>query len=293
MTCKSMTGFGRGEAEAGGRQWVAEIRCVNHRYLDLKIKLPKGYAGLEKQARDLVASILQRGRVDVSLMVTGDFSDLQKIEVNSSLAGTYRDALASLGKTLNLEDNTTLSRLASYPDVMLLSKQSEDLDAVWPTMKQALGMAVSTCDTMRSQEGEAMAKDLHGRLSSFAELVQKIGDSIPELLEKREQTLNERLQKLLDKVQLDPGRLAQEVAILADKTDVTEEMVRLDSHINQFHSFLEADEATGRKLDFLLQEFLREVNTMASKINDAAIAHIAVDLKAELEKMREQVQNIE
>jgi uncharacterized protein (TIGR00255 family) len=288
-----MTGFGRGEAEAGGRQWVAEIRCVNHRYLDLKIKLPKGYAGLEKQARDMVSSILQRGRVDVSLTVTGDFSDLQKIEVNSSLAGTYRDALTNLGKTLNLEDDTTLSLLASYPDVMLLSKQSEDLDAVWPTMKQALGVAVSTCDTMRSQEGDAMAKDLHGRLSSFAELVQNIGDSIPELLERREQTLNERLQKLLDKVQLDPGRLAQEVAILADKTDVTEEMVRLDSHINQFRSFLEADEATGRKLDFLLQEFLREVNTMASKINDAAIAHIAVDLKAELEKMREQVQNIE
>lgn len=288
-----MTGFGRGEAETGGRQWVAEIRCVNHRYLDLKIKLPKGYAGLEKQARDMVVSTLQRGRVDVSLTVAGDFSDLQKIEVNSSLASTYRDALAKLGKTLNLEDDTTLSRLASYPDVMLLSKQSEDLDAVWPIMKQALGAAVSTCDTMRSQEGDAMAEDLHGRLSSFAELVQRIGDSIPELLERREETLHERLQKLLDNIQLDPGRLAQEVAILADKTDVTEEIVRLESHINQFRSFLEADEATGRKLDFLLQEFLREVNTMASKINDAAIAHIAVDLKAELEKMREQVQNIE
>lgn len=293
MACKSMTGFGRGEAETGGRQWVAEIRCVNHRYLDLKIKLPKGYAGLEKQARDMVVSTLQRGRVDVSLTVAGDFSDLQKIEVNSSLASTYRDALAKLGKTLNLEDDTTLSRLASYPDVMLLSKQSEDLDAVWPIMKQALGAAVSTCDTMRSQEGDAMAEDLHGRLSSFAELVQRIGDSIPELLERREETLHERLQKLLDNIQLDPGRLAQEVAILADKTDVTEEIVRLESHINQFRSFLEADEATGRKLDFLLQEFLREVNTMASKINDAAIAHIAVDLKAELEKMREQVQNIE
>ncbi len=293
MACKSMTGFGRGEAEAGGRQWVAEIRCVNHRYLDLKIKLPKGYAGLEKQARDMVVSTLQRGRVDVSLTVAGDFSDLQKIEVNSSLASTYRDALAKLGKTLNLEDDTTLSHLASYPDVMLLTKQSEDLDAVWPIMKQALGAAVSTCDTMRSQEGDAMAEDLHGRLNSFAELVQRIGDSIPELLERREETLHERLQKLLDNIQLDPGRLAQEVAILADKTDVTEEIVRLESHINQFRSFLEADEATGRKLDFLLQEFLREVNTMASKINDAAIAHIAVDLKAELEKMREQVQNIE
>jgi len=293
MTCKSMTGFGRGEAEAGGRQWVAEIRCVNHRYLDLKIKLPKGYAGLEKQARQMLSATLQRGRVDVSLTVTGDFSDLQKIEVNNNLAGTYRDALTKLAKSLDIADDITLSSLVSYPNVMLLTKQDEDLDSVWPAMEKALMIAISTCDTMRSQEGDAMAKDLQGRLDNFSELVQNIGDSIPELLERREQTLNQRLQKLLDKVQLDPGRLAQEVAILADKTDVTEEMVRLDSHINQFRSFLEAEEATGRKLDFLLQEFLREVNTMASKIDDAAIAHITVDLKAELEKMREQVQNIE
>jgi len=293
MTSKSMTGFGRGEAEAGGRQWVAEIRCVNHRYLDLKIKLPRGYAGLEKQVREMLSAILQRGRVDVSLTVTGDFSDLQSIDINSSLANTYRDALVSLGKSLDLHDDTTLSQLASYPDVMRLKQQDEDLDSVWPPMKQALGLAISTCDTMRIQEGATMAEDLQGRLTHFSEVVHEIENAIPELLQRREQTLNERLQKLLDKVQLDPQRLAQEVAILADKTDVTEEMVRLDSHINQFRAFLDADEATGRKLDFLLQEFLREVNTMASKINDAAIAHLTVDLKAELEKMREQVQNIE
>jgi len=293
MTTKSMTGFGRGEAESGGRQWVAEIRCVNHRYLDLKIKLPRGYAGLEKQARDLLSGTLQRGRVDVLLSVTGDFSDLQKIEINSSLAKTYRDALATLGDSLGLEDTTTLSGLASYPDVMVLKKQDEDLDLVWPAMKHALSQAIDTCDTMRSEEGDAMARDLQGRLTHFADIIHEIGTAIPELLQHREQTLGARLQKLLDKVQLDPQRLAQEVAILADKTDVTEEMVRLDSHISQFRAFLEAPEATGRKLDFLLQEFLREVNTMASKINDADIAHLSVDLKAELEKMREQVQNIE
>lgn len=293
MSTKSMTGFGRGEAEAGGRQWTAEIRCVNHRYLDLKIKLPRGYAGLEDQARKMVSAILQRGRVDVLLTVTGDFSDLQKIAINSSLANTYRDALSSLGQSLGLQDNTSLSQLASYPDVLVLKQQEEDLDAVWPAMEQALNQAIVTCDGMRSQEGAAMAKDLQARLSHFSEVVAKIGDTIPELLQRREQNLNERLEKLLGRVQLDPQRLAQEVAILADKTDVTEEIVRLESHIQQFRSFLEADEATGRKIDFLLQEFLREVNTMASKINDAAIAHLTVDLKAELEKMREQVQNIE
>jgi uncharacterized protein (TIGR00255 family) len=293
MSSKSMTGFGRGESEAGGRQWVAEIRCVNHRYLDLKIKLPRGYAGLEEKARKIVSETLQRGRVDVLLSVTGDFSDLQNVEVNSSLASTYRDALASLGESLDLPDNTTLSGLASYPDVLVLKKREEDLEAVWPAMENALKGAISTCDTMRGSEGEAMAKDLHDRLEHFATVVREIGESIPELLRRREENLKERLQKLLDKVQLDPQRLAQEVAILADKTDVTEEIVRLESHINQFRTFLEADEATGRKIDFLLQEFLREVNTMASKINDADIAHLTVDLKAELEKMREQVQNLE
>lgn len=293
MPSKSMTGFGRGEAEACGRQWVAEIRCVNHRHLDLKIKLPKGYAGLEEQVRKMVAGTLQRGRVDVLLSVSGDFSDLHKIDVNSSLAATYRDALANLARSLDLANDTTLSGLASYPGVLVLEQKEEDLDAVWPVMGTALRQAVDACDIMRSQEGEAMARDLHERLESFAADVRKIGSSIPELLERREQNLNERLQKLLDRVQLDPQRLAQEVAILADKTDVTEEIVRLESHINQFRSFLEADEATGRKIDFLLQEFLREVNTMASKINDADIAHLTVSLKAELEKMREQVQNLE
>ncbi len=293
MSSKSMTGFGRGEAETGGRQWTVEIRCVNHRYLDLKIKMPRGYTGLEEQVRKRVSSTMQRGRVDVLLSVNGDFSDLQEIEVNSSLAVTYRDALVNLGTALDLHDNTTLSQLASYPDVLVLKQREEDLSLVWPAMEQALIQALAACDAMRMREGDAMAKDLLQRLSHFAEVVHTIENGIPELLQQREQKLRERLQKLLEAVQLDPQRLAQEVAILADKTDVTEEIVRLDSHINQFRVFLESDEAAGRKLDFLLQEFLREVNTMASKINDAAIAHLGVELKGELEKMREQVQNIE
>ncbi len=293
MSSKSMTGFGRGEEEAGGRQWVAEIRCVNHRYLDLKIKLPKGYAGLEEKIRKMVAETMQRGRVDLALSVSGDFSDLQKIEINQSLAVTYHGALTELAKTLELPDDSTPSQLASYPDVLVLRQREENLDEVWSAMQSALQKAIATCDTMRLREGEAMADDLRQRLQNFSAVVTEIGGSIPELLRSREESLGERLQKLLDRVQLDPQRLAQEVAILADKTDVTEEIVRLESHINQFRAFLDSDEATGRKIDFLLQEFLREVNTMASKINDADIAHLTVNLKAELEKMREQVQNLE
>jgi len=293
MSSKSMTGFGRGETEAEGRNWVAEIRCVNHRYLDLKIKLPKGYAALEERVRKVVTTVLTRGRVDVLLSVSGDFSDLQKIEVNTTLAVTYHNALTDLGNALNIPTDSSVSMLASYPDVLNLRQQEEELDLVWAAMGSALQEALVNCDSMRSEEGEAMAKDLHERLENFAGIVKIIEGSIPGLLERRENTLAERLQKLLGMVQLDPQRLAQEVAILADKTDVTEEVVRLESHIRQFVVFLESDEATGRKIDFLLQEFLREVNTMASKINDAEIAHLTVDLKAELEKMREQVQNLE
>ncbi len=293
MASKSMTGFGRGEAEAKGRRWTVEIRCVNHRYLDLKIKLPKGYAGLEEKVRKCLTAVLVRGRVDVTLSVSGDFSDLQEIEANHSLARTYRDALTKLAAKLDLPDDVSLLRLASYPDVLVLNQRAEELDEVWPPMEEALLEALGTCDQMRSEEGDAMSVDLQERLSLFAEVITKIEGRIPELLQEREAKLKERLEKLLGNVQLDPQRLAQEVAILSDKTDVTEEIVRLTSHINQFRAFLESEEATGRKIDFLLQEFLREVNTMASKINDADIAHLTVDLKAELEKMREQVQNIE
>ena len=169
----------------------------------------------------------------------------------------------------------------------------EDLAEVWNIVEKVIDGALETCDTMRAQEGAALAADLIGRLQYFEKTVQNIEKSIPELLEQRQKNLQERLEKLLANVQLDPARLAQEVALMADKTDVTEEIVRLRCHIGQFELFLHEESGIGRKLDFLIQEFLREVNTLASKINDATVAHLTVDLKSELEKMREQVQNIE
>ena len=164
---------------------------------------------------------------------------------------------------------------------------------VWPMVEKAVDAALLQCDTMRLQEGNALAVDLADRLHSFAGTVERIEKSIPELLDQRRTSLSERLDKLLGNVQLDPARLVQEIAIIADKTDVTEEIVRLRCHINQFTLFIAENGGVGRKLDFLIQEFLREVNTLASKINDATLAHLTVDLKSELEKMREQIQNIE
>lgn len=293
MTIKSMTGFGRGESEGSGRIWTAEIRCVNNRFLDVKIKLPRGYAALEELIRKKVAGYHQRGRVDIVLNVQGDFSDLQKITVNADLATIYKNALNEMAKKLDIPADTTLSQLASYPDVMVREQQTEDLDSVWPTVGSALDEALHNCDLMRVEEGNSLLDDLRCRLQGFNENLEKIKKLIPTLIGKREASLRERLEKLLDNVDLDPMRLSQEIAIMADKTDVTEELVRLFSHLSQFENFLTENGGVGRKLDFLIQEFLREVNTLASKINDAETAHLTVDLKSELEKIREQVQNIE
>lgn len=293
MAIKSMTGFGRGEIEHKGRVWSVEIRCVNNRYLDLKMKLPRGYTSLEERIRKKVAITHLRGRVDLYLSVTGDFSDLQEVKVNRTLAKGYNDALAELGQSFNLKFEITPQVLASFPDVIVREQQEEDSEKVWQTLEQVIDLALRNCDTMRMQEGDVLARDLRERLDLFSKTIEVIERNIPELLQQRQAMLEERLGKLLGSVQLDPSRLAQEVAVMADKTDVTEEIVRLRSHIGQFEQFLQQNGGIGRKLDFLIQEFLREVNTLASKINDATIAHHTVELKSELEKMREQVQNIE
>jgi len=293
MAVRSMTGFGRGESEHGGRIWTVEIRCVNNRFLDLKTKLPRGYAGLEERIRKKVSEFQQRGRVDLVLSVSGDFSDLQHVSVNLEIARNYHQALGLLADEFALDGEITLAQLSSYPDVIVREQKEEDLEVIWPHVEQALVSALESCSLMRSQEGEALVSDLQARLASFEVTIDTIEQSVPQLVQQRENNLKERLEKLLDNTEIEPMRLAQEVALLADKTDVTEEIVRLRSHIKQFAAFVCEAGAVGRKLDFLIQEFLREVNTIASKINDASVAHHTVDLKSELEKMREQVQNIE
>jgi uncharacterized protein (TIGR00255 family) len=288
-----MTGFGRSEIQAGNRVWTTELRCVNNRFLELKIKLPKGYCALEDRIRKLVVTYLQRGRVDLMVNVSGDFSDLMQVNVNIELARTYKNALDQLGQDLSIKGDADLMFLASLPDVLVRDQKNEDLEGVWMLLSRSVEEAIVHCETMRQQEGNTLLVDLEGRLDIFSQVLEQVADAVPELLVQRKSLLQERLEKLLGNLQIDPMRLAQEVVILADKTDVTEEIVRLRSHIQQFRSSLAEEGAVGRRLDFLVQEFLREVNTLASKISDAPLAHLAVELKTELEKMREQIQNIE
>jgi len=293
MVLKSMTGYGRAEVEKQGRIWTVELRSVNNRFLDSKIKLPRDYGVLEDSIRKIIGQYHQRGRVDLNLSVSGDFSDLVQVRVDNKLGLTYKKALEKLASDLEVASQVDLQMIATLPDVLTRQQQTENVDDLWSYLEKTVHKALQSCQEMRVQEGGALTHDLTERLHLFTAVLDEIEQQIPELVLQRKKVLQERLEKLLGGVDLDPMRLAQEVAILADKSDVTEEMVRLKSHISQFQGLLQVSEPVGRKLDFLIQEFLREVNTIASKINDATIAHKTVVLKSELEKMREQVQNIE
>lgn len=293
MRPRSMTGYGRGEISAEGRMWIAEVRTVNHRYLDQRIVLPRMFSGLEDRVRKIIASNHDRGRVDVILQFQGEADFGPRLSVNIDLARQYHSCLQRLKAELNVNSPVELSDVLSLREIISQAEQSPDFDREWKVLCGALDIAINECCKMREQEGRALKEELLDRLESFSYCLDTLEERLPELAETRQRDLRERLGRLLEGVEVDPLRLAQEVAILADKADVTEELVRLRSHIAQFISFLEGMEPVGRRLDFLLQEFLREVNTMASKIANAEVAHMIVELKNEIEKLREQVQNIE
>ena len=293
MRPRSMTGFGRGEASADGRTWVAEVRTVNHRFLDQRVVLPRLFGALEEPVKKLVAASLDRGRVDCTFSLQGMTTSQPQLVVNDSVARQYHRCLRQLIGDYGLRPEIGLADMLTLRDVITLEEPRPDMEAEWSLIRTALTSALRECDRMREEEGRAMQVDLLDRLGKFEAIVARITDRLPELLALRQAELRQRVGRLLDGVDLDPVRLAQETAILADKSDVTEEVIRLGSHIAQFRAFLASDEPVGRRLDFLLQEFLREVNTLSSKIANADIAHLGVEMKNEIEKLREQVQNIE
>lgn len=290
----SMTSFGRGEYQDNSRGWIVEIRSVNHRFSDIRIKLPRQFSALEERIKKEVLLAHGRGHVEVTATPASGNRQSKALSVNLDLARQYHDCLKSIREELLLPTSPhELDMVASFPDVISSTEQEQDLDEEWALLGPALSTALSLTTQMREREGATLKKDLLDRLDILTAVKQTIEQRIPELVAARQQTIEERLAKLTGDMEIEPTRLAQEVALIADKADVTEELVRLGSHIDQFRRFLDSREPTGRRLDFLLQEFLREINTMASKISDATIAHQAVELKNEVEKMREQVQNLE
>jgi len=289
----SMTAFGRGEFGTT-RHWIVELRSVNHRFCDIKVKLPREYAALEEKIKKAVNAVFARGHIEVLVSRSDSASSAPQPQVNLPLAAQYLACFEQLRERFILnDDRPTLTWLAACNDVLSQQTMEEDGDTVWEEIAEALRLAIAACLRMREDEGRALREDLLTRLGSFAATVETIAQAIPGLVSKRAATLKDRLDALLNGNEIDPMRLAQEVVILADRYDVTEELVRLRSHIQQFTAFMALDEPVGRRLDFLLQEFMREINTLSSKINDTEVIHKTVDLKNEVEKIREQAQNLE
>jgi uncharacterized protein (TIGR00255 family) len=270
-----------------------EIRSVNHRYGEVSVRMPRAFLSQENEIKRLVSAILKRGKIDVTVQWEEASGVVSIPQVNQELASGYCVVFRKLSGELGLTDEVPLSMILAQKGVLRDSGTVIDETELLPQLTEAVRSALTAIDSMRTWEGEALASDLLARRRQVAEWVELIRERTPLMVAEYQQKLSARLEQLLGDVELDPARLAQEVALLADRCDITEELVRLSSHFAQFDEALRMKEPVGRKLDFLMQEMNREVNTIGSKANDAVIASLVIQVKAEMEKMREQVQNVE
>jgi uncharacterized protein (TIGR00255 family) len=287
-----MTGYGQARHKANGYSVTVEVKSVNHRFLDINVRLLRRYMLLEEKIKDLMKGQVSRGHFDVNLSVTAEFSDT-RLKVDKDLAMDYYNSLRELAEKLNISADFRIFDFVRVPDVFTLEHQAEDMDLIWQTVAAALQEAMRDLTDMRREEGAHLASDLQQRNQELLRHVVALEGRSPEVTRNYQQKLALRVGELSPGVDLDQQRLLQEVALFADRSSITEEIVRLKSHIGQFDVMLAQGEAIGRKCDFLLQEMFREINTIASKANDLVMSQIAVDVKAELEKIREQIQNIE
>ena len=290
---KSMTGFGRCEKIIGGRDITVEIRAVNHRYFDYSSRISRGYSFLDAKLKSFLQTRIARGKVDLFVSIETLDSVDTEVLVNHSLASGYISALRDLQKRYGLRDDISVMTVARYTDLFTVHQTPEDEDEVWNDVQQVAQEAFQSFYQMRQAEGSHLKEDFLNRTKKILELVSKVEERSPQTVKEYREKLLQRLHEMLVDANIDEQRVLTEAAIFADKVSVAEETVRLRSHVSQFHSMLDSNEAVGRKLDFLVQEMNREANTIGSKCVDAEIAHFVVDLKAEIEKIREQVQNVE
>ena len=290
---KSMTGYGRAREMKNGRDITVELRSVNNRYLDQTVKMPRAYLFAEDAVKARVQGAVSRGKVDVFVTIDSTGADETVVSVNENLARSYYDALMHLKETFSLEGEVSPSTLAKFPDVLTVTKAEEDLESVSADICAVLDDAIAAYNHMRAVEGQKLAEDIGGRVTTIETVVGKVEQRSPQTVQEYRDKLTAKMQEVLQSTTIDEGRILQEAAIYADKIAVDEETVRLRSHIAQLRSMLQSDQPMGRKMDFLIQEVNRECNTIGSKCNDLAIAQDVVNMKAEVEKIREQVQNIE
>lgn len=290
---KSMTGYGRAEDTLNGCTITVELRSVNNRYLDCNVRMPRLYLFAEETIKSRVQNTISRGKVDVFVTLDSTGGEQVQVSVNQPLADGYYAALTQLAERYGMSKDISVSLLSRFPDVLLAEKAEEDVEQRAQDICSVLDRALADFDQMRTREGARLEADVLSRAARIEELVGKVEERSPQTVAEYRAKLEARMNEVLSNTQLDPTRILTEAAIFADKVAVDEETVRLRSHIGQLRLMLEQGGATGRKLDFLIQEFNREANTIGSKCSDIEIARHVVDIKAEIEKIREQVQNIE
>ena len=288
----SMTGFGRSRCMEDGREMTIEVKSVNHRFLDISFRFPKSLGYLEETARPILSSFISRGHVDLTISYLNLREDAKEVHVDLALADAYRDAMRTLGGHLNLNDEMMLSEFAALPDLLKIREREDDAEAVARLFEKTLRAALEQLKEMRSREGAALARDVLIKTDALHALKDQIETRSAGMVEAYREKLSARLSELLQG-KIDESRFETEVAIFADRSAIDEELVRLDSHLRQIRELLNMKEPVGRKLDFLVQELNREINTIGSKAGDAAIAGLVVEAKSIIEKIREQIQNLE
>ncbi len=290
---KSMTGFGRAVKEIDGYNITVELKSVNHRYFEFFSRCPRQYGFLDEKLKSYINSRVSRGKVECYVTIEALNTEACDVVVNHTLASAYVKALSEISLTYSLENNISPSVISRFQDVLIVRKSEEDEEKIWDLVKEVTDEALDKFIEMREVEGRKMFDDVYSRSQFILDTVSFIEERSPQTVKEYNDKLKERVHELIGDVSLDESRIIQEVAIYADKVAVAEETVRLRSHIDQLRAFLESDEAIGRKMDFLVQEINRETNTIGSKCSDVEIAKKVVDMKAEIEKIREQIQNIE
>lgn len=288
-----MTGFGRYEAVLHGRRISVELKSVNHKFFECSCKTPRAYSFLEEKLKAYVQSRVARGKIDLYLNVeTLESADVQ-VTVNHALAAAYVNAMRELAERYEVKDTTTAESIARFPDVLSVRKAAEDEDEIWQDVQEVAGHAVDAFVSMRETEGKRLCDDVLGRAANIISMVEQVETRSPETVKEYQARLQAKLNEMLGEGRVEEQRLLTEAAIFADKVAVAEETVRLRSHFAQMQKMMSAGGPVGRKLDFLVQEMNREANTIGSKASDSTIAYLVVDIKAEIEKIREQIQNIE
>lgn len=289
----SMTGYGSAKGSVDGQEITVELKSVNNRYLDCSVRLPRNFLFAEDTVKQAVSAGVSRGKVDVFVSAQASQDSGTVVSVNEELARGYRDAVARIAETLGLESGLNAFSLARFPDVLTVERRELDKDKAAAALSEITAKAVEEFNAMREREGERLRRDMLGKLETIEGLVSVVEERSPQTVKEYRERLEARLRDILADRSLDEQRVITEAAIFADRTAVDEETVRLRSHIAQFRTMLEEGSPIGRKMDFLVQEFNRESNTIGSKCSDASLAKVVVDLKSEIEKIREQLQNVE